>query len=302
MRSKDLFFFTLTNPGIETGGFFGESKSQIMRHIPEEFKPQTILIKASINEDELEAILQNAGLSFPLIAKPEVGERGWNIAKLNSLEELKDYLVRHPIDFIVQPFLELPMEVSIMVYKMPDGSHGEVTSICQKEFLIKTLVESNDRAFLHLGKIERRLQDRMNEILPEGQYLLLEEIGNHCRGTKFINRNDQIDDSLKSVMVGLLSSMPDVHYGRFDMKVTSWNDLRKGKGIRVMEFNGASSDPAHIYDPGYSLFKAYKDIFRHWGLMARIARQNKRAGKSPATFKKILSDLKLYFRYKRTNS
>ena len=86
------------------------------------------------------------------------------------------------------------------------------------------------------------------------------------------------------------------------MKVNSWEELREGKNIQVLEFNGASSDPAHIYDPGYSLVQAYRDIFRHWRIMARIARQNREAGKRPVTLKEILSGLITYFRYKRTNT
>src|SRR5688572_22937495 len=43
MRSRDLVFFTSTNPGIPTGGFFGESKSQILRNIPDAYKPITVL-------------------------------------------------------------------------------------------------------------------------------------------------------------------------------------------------------------------------------------------------------------------
>jgi hypothetical protein len=44
IRARDFFFFTLTNPGIETGGFFGESKSEILDNIPDGFKPKTLLV------------------------------------------------------------------------------------------------------------------------------------------------------------------------------------------------------------------------------------------------------------------
>jgi hypothetical protein len=102
-------------------------------------------------------------------------------------------------------------------------------------------------------------------------------------------------------MIRILNTIPDVFYGRFDMRVGSWESLRQGKDIRVLEFNGASSDPAHIYQPGYSLLQAYKDIFYHWNIMYRIARENKKAGVKPVTFRKILSALIIYFRYKRAN-
>jgi hypothetical protein len=311
IRTRDLFFFTLTNPGIDTGGFFGESKSQILRHIPDQFKPKTILWEAPVLEDELEDLWKKSGLSFPVILKPEVGERGWLIARINSMMELKDYIRKHPIDLILQPFVEMPMELSIMVYRLPDGSFSNVTSICQKDFLhitgdghstVEQLIVANDRAFLHYDKLKKKFGTEFSNVLLAGQKMLLEPIGNHCRGTKFINRNNEIDDSIREVMVGLLTAMPDVHYGRFDMKVSSWEELRGGRGIQVLEFNGASSDPAHIYDPDFSLLQAYRDIFYHWGVMASIAIQNRKRGKKPDTFKKILSGLIIYFRYKRTNN
>jgi hypothetical protein len=69
----------------------------------------------------------------------------------------------------------------------------------------------------------------------------------------------------------------------------------------VLEFNGASSDPAHIYQPGYSLLRAYGDMAYHWNAMYRISRQNRHLGHAPVTFKKIISALIIYFRYKRAN-
>jgi hypothetical protein len=117
----------------------------------------------------------------------------------------------------------------------------------------------------------------------------------------FLDRNREIDDLIKSHMVPLLSSMPDVFYGRFDLRVASWESLRAGQDIRILEFNGTSSDPAHIYQPGYSLWKAYSDMAFHWKIMREISKQNKRLGHPPVTFKKIITALILYFRYKRAN-
>jgi len=310
IRARDLFFFATTNPGIDTGGFFGESKSDILKHIPHAFKPITLLIRTQVRENELDSLLKSSGLQFPVIAKPEVGERGWLISRINTLDELKSYLREHPIDMILQTYVDLPLEVSIMVYSMPDGSKADVTSICQKYFLqiagdgkqsIGELIMQQDRAVLHLEKLVNRFGSRWNEILDDGQVLILESVGNHCRGTMFLNKNGEIDEEITRIMVMLLKTMPEVYYGRFDMRVGSWADLRKGSTIRVLEFNGTSSDPAHIYQPGYSLFKAYREMAYHWKVMRKIAQQNRQRGHEPVRFKKIVSALRLYFRYKRTN-
>lgn len=310
IRSRDFFFFTLTNPGIETGGFFGESKSNILKHIPADYKPITLLIKFPINDEELKKQFDASGLQFPVIAKPEVGERGWLISRVNNEDELLKYVHQHPIDTLLQTYVDLPLEVSIMVYAMPGGEKKEVTSICEKYFLqikgdgtstIGQLIMQQDRAVLHLEKLISRFGDRWEEVLVKDEHLILENVGNHCRGTTFLNRNSQIDEVITGFMVSLLHTMPGVYYGRFDMRVGSWQDLRTGKNIRVLEFNGTSSDPAHIYQPGYSIFRAYRDMAKHWDVMRKIALQNKARGHSPVRFKEIISALILYFRYKRTN-
>ena len=310
IRARDIFFFTLTNPGIETGGFFGESKSSILANIPNAFKPKTVLLKAGTSEADLRAMLTQHELTFPIIAKPEVGERGWLIGKMQDEAELIEYARAHPIDLILQTYIDWPTEVSIMTYAMPDGSGAAVTSICEKHFLqicgdgrstLGQLILAQDRALLQFEKLVARFGHRWNEILPEGEVLVLEHVGNHCRGTMFLNRNDQIDTEITGVMTGILKHMPDVYYGRFDMRVGSWESLRAGKDIRVLEFNGTSSDPAHIYQPGYSLIRAYRDLAVHWKIMARIARQNRQKGHTPVRFRQILSGLIIYFRHKRTN-
>ncbi len=310
LRCRDLFFFTTTNPAIPTGGFFGESKSDILNMVPDAFKPKTVLWKGPVAENDVERLFTESGLQYPVIAKPEVGERGWLISRINNLQELKQHVSTHTIDLILQPFISSPLEVSIMVYRMPDGSKSDVTSICQKEFLhvigddrstLEELIVAQDRAILQYEKLINKYGDRFEEILPAGEYLLLEPIGNHCRGTKFINANTQIDAPIRNVMTSILESMPGMYYGRFDMKIESWDAMRAGRGISIMEFNGTSSDPAHIYDPNYKLLKAYSDMAFHWGIMGQIARQNKRAGIKSVGFKQIISALFLYFRYKRTN-
>jgi len=310
IRARDLFYFAVTNPGIETGGFFGESKSNILNHIPDQYKPITYLLRSPVQENEIESLFNLSGLQFPIIAKPEIGERGWLISRINNLDELKNYVREHPIDTILQTYVNLPLEVSIMVYVMPDGSRAEVTSICEKYFLqikgdgfstIGQLIFKQDRAVLHLEKLINRFGDRWNEILNNEKVLILEPVGNHCKGTMFLNRNDQNDENIKRIMVMLLRTMPEVYYGRFDLRVGSWEQLRLGENIRVLEFNGTSSDPAHIYQPGYSLFKAYREMAYHWKIMRKIAQQNRQSGHPRVRFKKIISALILYFRYKRTN-
>jgi hypothetical protein len=45
-----------------------------------------------------------------------------------------------------------------------------------------------------------------------------------------------------------------------------------------MELNGCGAEPAHIYDPAYSLPKALKDLMIHWRNIFLISRENHKRG------------------------
>ncbi len=309
IRSRDLFFVSLTNPGLSTGGFFGTSKTSIISTLPEAFKPKSFQIKVGATSIQISELLLANGISFPVIAKPEVGERGWLIAKIDSLKELTKYLSQHQIDFIIQEYVDLPLELGVFVYMMPDGSKATVSSICEKHFLqvvgdghssIGQLIIHQDRAVLQYEKLRQNFGYRWAEVLAKGEILILEPIGNHNRGTMFLNRNDEIDDAIKQHMVGLLKMIPGAYYGRFDLRTISWETLRAGKEISILEFNGTNSDVSHIFQPGYALLKAYRDIAFHWDVMRRIAIENRHLGHTSITYKNIISTLIIYFRHKRT--
>jgi hypothetical protein len=68
------------------------------------------------------------------------------------------------------------------------------------------------------------------------------------------------------------------YYGRLDIKFNSWEELREGRNFSIIELNGAGSEPTHMYDPRHSIFFAWKEIIRHWKILARISRANHQNG------------------------
>ena len=64
----------------------------------------------------------------------------------------------------------------------------------------------------------------------------------------------------------MLSALESGHfyYGRYDLKCTSVADLKAGKNIQILEFNGTGAEPNHIYDCGMHYTKALKIIASHW--------------------------------------
>ncbi|MBK9014477.1 MAG: hypothetical protein IPM82_10525 [Saprospiraceae bacterium] len=312
LRARRLCFFSAVNPVIETGGMWGESKFNILRRIPDSHVPATILVKQGTDFQAVVQRMQEVGLTeWPVIAKPDVGERGLLVAKIKSEAALRDYLSNNQIDFLVQKFVALPLELAVMCHRMPGSHKTTVTSICVKETLkitgdgrstVRQLMQGSDRASLQIDRFEAEQPELMRQVPVQGQTIELEPIGNHCRGTMFLNGNHHIDEELTRVFEVVLSQMADIHYGRFDMKCNSFEHLRSTGEFKVMEFNGIGAEPAHIYDPTYPLLNKYRDIYHHWKVIYKIYKVQAANGVQSMTLKEAMDSYKCYSAYKKSFS
>jgi hypothetical protein len=138
IRARSFFFFSASNPTIETGGMFFESKRKIFDLIPKEYYPATVYIDESENILSIERKIQDAGISFPLIAKPDKGGRGWCVKKINSINELADYKSKMNVAFIIQAYIAYPLELSVFYYRNPASVKGIITSVTLKKMLSVT--------------------------------------------------------------------------------------------------------------------------------------------------------------------
>ncbi len=304
IRNRSLTWFTATNQNIEYGGFFGESKIGILEQIPSEYKAVCVSIEPTLSEESLTQILQNENLPFPLVAKPNVGERGNQVAKLESFEQLRQYHTAAEGPYILQPFITEPVELGVLFVRLPGEKTGRVTSVTGKEFMtvtgdgrstVEELMAKNPRFRFQIPAVKKRLGIEMNDVKPNGQPLLLEPIGNHCRGTRFINRNDLICEELNAVFNLITQNMDGFYFGRFDLKVRSENDLLNGRHIYILELNGASSEPGHVYDQKTGLIRAYKDLIWHWNALGEIAVRNQKSGIKPASVSEIITLIRQHF-------
>ncbi|MDZ7934310.1 MAG: hypothetical protein U5M51_04960 [Emticicia sp.] len=304
IRAKSLTFFTAVNPGIEAGGFYGEHKTEIMKHISPEYLAKTVFISFGTEFGVLPKLLIDNELRYPIIGKPNIGERGTSVAKIHSETELRAYHEAANADYLIQEFITYSIELGVLFSRMPNEKAGKVSSVTLKEFLsvtgdgkstIEELVLQSTRARFQLESLQKKLGKEMQHVLSLGENRLLEPIGNHCRGTKFVNANHLINNQLHEIFTKVSEGFEGFFYGRFDMKVSSIEDLYQGKNIRVMELNGVSSDPGHIYDPRYYLWQAYRDLMWHWKRAADISIVNQRNGVKPLPFSEIWAIVKEHF-------
>lgn len=303
IKARSLLFFSASNPGIPTGGMFGESKYDILKVIPGELIPVSILVRVPTTQNEVLQKIHQAGLSFPFIVKPDLGERGWMVARINNDHELSTYLQKVKIDFIVQELIDLPLEFGVFYRRYPSAKRGHVISVVAKEMLsvtgngkatLKELILAKDRAKLQWKNLRAVYQHKLNCILPDGEKMELVSIGNHARGTKFLNGNHLINDTLSDVFDGISKHIDGFYFGRFDIRTASLEDLYMGR-IKILELNGCGAEPAHIYHPGSSVWQGLRTLFGHWHDIYRISKENHERGIDYMPFKE---GIKLYRKFR----
>ncbi|MEM6814989.1 MAG: hypothetical protein AAF600_11505 [Bacteroidota bacterium] len=304
-KHRSFFFFTASNPSIDFGGMVGEKKSDIFNLLPAEFIPETALINRG---DVFSAKKEAETIGYPVIAKPNIGERGVWVSKISNQEELEKYTSNCPVDFLLQELIDYPIELGVFYVKFPNEEKGKITSIVRKNFLsvkgdgkrtVNQLLRKSDRAVLTADMESDFLKEIGDTIPLEGREVLVEPIGNHCRGTQFLNDNDKINHELDEALDRLAGQIADFYFGRFDLRCKSYEDLSQLRNFKILELNGAGSEPGHIYQPGYPLLKAYKDILRHLCVLADISAQNKRRGIVYWSFQKGYKRWIAYSKYKR---
>jgi uncharacterized protein YcgL (UPF0745 family) len=305
MRAGSFMYFSATNPFMKYGGVMGESKYKVLRAIPRCYVPKTVFVHAPISSDGLMALLQKEELPFPIIIKPDVGERGRDVELIHSRSELHEYLKTRNFDLIVQQYIPDEMEFGILYHKVPGNKKGKVTSIVRKGFLtvtgdgkstLRELINREIRAAKRAQYLHVKHRSHIDSVPSMGSKTVLEPIGNHSRGTTFLNANDMINSEINRVFDRIASQIEGYYYGRFDLKVPSEEDLYCGKNIKIFELNGVSSEVAHVYDPDYKLGAAYRDIARHMRYIFLIGTENHARGVRYDSLCKFLRDLWAHLR------
>ena len=301
LKARNLIFYLATNPSIKYSGSGTESKYKTILLIPKEYRPKTVFIKTNEDFTLVKKKIKEADIDFPLIAKPDVGFQGFLVRKIDSLEALEKYLQLNTIDIIIQEFIDYKNECGIFYSRMPDEKKGKITSITLKKFLTITgdgkstlseLILNDNRARIYYDYLKTIHNENMTSIIKDGKKEIISVIGNHARGTQFLNGNYLIDNELELALDKFNKQIDGWYYGRLDIKYDTFEKVKKGKDFKVLEINGIISEPTHMYDPttGATYFEALKSIKQHWGIINKIAITNHK--KFDVAYPKLIPYLK----------
>lgn len=300
LKSRSFAYFTAANPGMAFGGAYGTDKTKLLNLLSSKYHTKDFSVEKGKTKGEIVELMNENEIDFPIVAKPNVGERGRGVEKIDNILELENYLTVINEELIIQEFVAHPIEIGVFYHRFPSSSQDGISSVVLKEFLSITgngrdtfgkLVSQNFRAQSRLKYFKKRYINKWNVIVPDGITFKVEPIGNHSRGTKFLDGTHLINEDLVSVFRNICIPLEGFYYGRFDIKVNSIKDLYEGENIKVLEINGTNSEPAHIYDPDYSLFKAYREVVKHMNLVYRISRANMDLGIKTVPFLDLIKGL-----------
>lgn len=296
IRHRGLTVPTAANPGIFAGGFVGESKfctlQDLMAAQPD-FTAEAHLIQGSTPAERLHsfhALCTQHSFRYPLILKPDLGQRGVGVRVIRSSEQAQSYLNQSHAPTLVQRYIPGPLEVGIFYYRHPNESTGRIFAITEKLFphitgdgssTIEDLVWADPRARYMAETYLTRLGSRSLEVLPSGQSLKLVEAGNHAQGSIFQDGKDLWSEPLERRIDSISKSIDGFFIGRYDIRYRSNEELRAGTHFKIIELNGATAEATSIYDARNSLCSAYRTLFRQWELVFSIGDANRQRGIVP---------------------
>lgn len=293
LRRRSLTIVTAVNPGISTGGLVGESKSAILTALgPHPEIARHVALSPGDTEARLAKVLA-ADLGWPLVLKPDVGERGRDVQFARDAAEALDLLAARPGLLIAQEFVS-GTEYGVFWQREPGAERGRITSITLKELpeVVGNGVSSLERLILshprHVNQGKYFLEvnaARLGEVPAAGERVLLSRLGTHARGATFRNANHLITAELEAAIERISRRFEGFHLGRYDLRAPSESDFRAGRNLKVLELNGLTSEPTHIYDPAARMLPAWRTLIAQWRLAYGIAAANVTAGARPATLR-----------------
>jgi len=294
MNHRGLSTITAANPGMTDGGTVGESKHEILVRLPREWTIPSVLVEPAETSARVHIVVKamaDGKWTFPVVLKPDVGQRGLGVKLAWSVQDIHAYLIKATGPVLVQPYHDGPFEAGVFYYRMPGWARGRILSITDKHFpfvvgdgrsTLAELIWSHPRYRMQTRTFFDRHRSSLDRVLPDGERLQLAIAGNHAQGTVFRDGGHLLTPQLEDRIDTIAQSFGGFFVGRFDIRYRDVGVFRAGRDLAIVELNGATAESTDIYDPDASLFAAYRQLFRQWSIVFAIGSAN-RAGGAPVT-------------------
>jgi membrane protein DedA with SNARE-associated domain len=307
LRYRSLTVWTLANPGIPDGGVVGESKQAILEQLPPRWTLPSELIRPGDQVARVAHAIEAMrihGWEFPVILKPDAGQRGQGVRLAKNREDVGTYFAEHAGPTLVQQYHPGPYEAGIFYIRIPGESHGRIFSLTDKRFPIlrgdgvstlEALVWRHSRYRMQAAKFLARHAAVRQRVLADGETFVLAMSGNHSQGTMFCDGKDLITPELEQAIDAIAQQFYGFYVGRFDVRYSDAGAFRAGRELAIVELNGVTSEPGDIYDPARSLFSAYRELYQLWRILFAVGNAHRAAGIEPTSTWELLGSVRGFY-------
>lgn len=300
---------TNANPALPYSGLVGESKDAVLGEVK---GPSRDLIanyvsvlrwggSGGIERAQIDAkkALQQHGIDFPFVAKPDIGMRGVGVQVVRSDAELRDYIERFPpgANMILQALVDEEGEAGVFYVRKPGEAKGKITSLTLKYFprvtgdgtsTLRQLILKDPRAGKLAHLYFERHRNNLDEVVPVGRSIRLAFAGSHSRGTIFRDGNAHITEAMTEAFDAIAKSMGEFYFGRFDIRFGDFDALKRGEGFKIIEVNGAGGEQTHIWDSRTKLRHAYSALMQQFRYLYAIGAENRKRGFKPTSMRRLI--------------
>lgn len=310
IRYRSIMLPTVANPHIELGGLFGESKVSYLDQVQGKERkwlaPYTALVRgrnvlASADLETALARMSEAGVGFPVVAKPDIGWRGYGVRLVPDADALHAYIDAFPAGacLILQKSIDYDGEAGVFYVRQPDEAHGRIPSLTLRYFpfvigdgqstvreLIRREPRANWKAHLHLGARPGHrgfASERLDQVPAAGEIFRLAFIGSNRVGGLYRDARAHITPEIERCFDAISRTMPEFYIGRYDIRFASLERLRQGQDFAIIEINGAGAEAIHVWDPNMGLGEAYRTLFAYQETLFQIGAKNRNRGFEPAS-------------------
>jgi membrane protein DedA with SNARE-associated domain len=309
LRHRSLTLPTAANPKIFTGGMWGESKSSyffdvdpaMRRWIADFVVVERRVVAGSLAGDIDRALhaLGEAGLDYPLVAKPDIGWHGHGVRRIDDRAALESYIAGYPggATLILQRFVPYPGEAAVLYARLPEEPTGRILSLTFRYFphvvgngrlTVRQLIRNDERAqwksALHLG-VDRSHCGvdpcDLDRVPARGEVVRIALIGNQRAGALYRDGHRHITAALQARFDAIAGSMTEFHYGRFDLRFDSLDGFMRGQDLSIVEINGIGGEAIDCWDPRLGVSEAYRRLVDQQRLLFLIGDRNRARGFRP---------------------
>lgn len=292
IRYRSVTLFTAANPAIPESGFIGESKAMILRGLAnaDPFLPAWELLKAELPPqkriDQAREFIARHRLKYPIVLKPDAGQRGAGVVIAKSFLEIESHLRETPLNLLIQEYAP-GKEFGVFYYRYPREQRGRIFAITEKRMPavtgdgrsnLETLILRDPRAVCMARFLLEKHADRLWEVPAEGEKVSLVELGTHSRGAIFLDGGWLWTEELEIAIDRVCQEYKGFYFGRFDIRTPDVESFKRGRNFKILELNGVTSEATSIYDPKNSVWAAYRILFRQWEIAFEIGAQNRDFG------------------------